>query len=300
MLASALTQRRSEGLLTIVRVVITATVLTIAGASVCAAQPASDGSTAAFSNEALHSAQTAFYNARYSDAATLTIDSCTAQPANLAGCELRTSALLFQLRDALEDGSLKDKDRGKALKECSQCQGLLDAFLRDTGRGQAAARANLRLDPNNETALFFLGKLDINYVWLHLGPLGRKTGWDEYWEARKSLDAVLRANPRHVRARVARAWIDYIVDTRMPRGTRWILGGGSRKRALTAVREAANTDADYFTTIEAKFGLWDMQVREKNLTEAIPLARELALEFPTNAELTRFLVANDRVVSNRK
>jgi hypothetical protein len=130
-------------------------------------------------------------------------------------------------------------------------------------------------------------------VWLQLGPLGRRTGWDEYWEARKSLDAVLKTNPNHVRARVARAWIDYIVDTRMPRGTRWILGGGSRKRALVAVREAVNTDAEYFTKIEAKFGLWDMQVREKNLTE-------LALEFPTNAELTRFLAAHDRDVTYRE
>jgi hypothetical protein len=293
-------QSRSEGFLTIVRVVIAAAVAAIAGPYVCAAQVVTEGSTAPFSNEALLAAQTAFYNARYSDAAALTINSCTAQPENLAGCELRTSALLFQLRDALEDDSLKDKDKGKALKECAQCQALLDAFLRDTGRGQAAARAILRHDPNNETALFFLGKLDINYVWLHLGPLGQRTGWDEYWEARKSLDAVLKANPRHVRARVARAWIDYIVDTRMPRGTRWILGGGSRKRALTTVREAVNTDADYFTRIEAKFGLWDMQVREKNLTEAIPLARELALEFPTNVELTRFLAVHDRVVSNRK
>ena len=96
-----------------------------------------EGSTAPFSNEALLAAQRAFYNARYSDATALTIDSCTAQPENLAGCELRTSALLFQLRDALEDDSLKDKDKGKALKECAQCQALLDAFLRDTGRGQA-------------------------------------------------------------------------------------------------------------------------------------------------------------------
>jgi hypothetical protein len=289
-----------EGLLNIVRVVAAATVVTIAGPHVCASQVITEGSTAPFSNEALLAAQTAFYNARYSIAAALTLDSCTAQPENLAGCELRTSALLFELRDALEDGTIKEKDKGKALKECAKCQALLDAFLRDISRGQAAARAILRADPDNETALFFLGKLDINYVWLHLGPLGRRTGWDEYWEARKTLDAVLKANPRHVRARVARAWIDYIVDTRMPRGTRWILGGGSRKRALVAVREAVNTDADYFTRMEAKFGLWDMQVREKNLSEAIPLARELALEFPTNVELIRFLAAHDRVVTNRK
>ena len=139
-------------------------------------------------------------------AASLTIDSCTALPENLAGCELRTSALLFELKGVLGDGTnkAKDRDKDKAFKECAACQALLDAFIRDTNHGKAAARAILKTDPTNETALFFLGKLDINYVWLQLGPLGRRTGWDEYWEARKSLDAVLKANPRHVRARVAR------------------------------------------------------------------------------------------------
>src|SRR4029077_20535197 len=102
-----------------------------------------------------------------------------------------------------------------------------------------------------------LGKLDLNYVWLQLGPLGRKKGWDEYWEARRSLDAVLKRNPGHVRARVARAWIDYIVDTRMPRGTRWVLGGGDRKRALSTMQESADAEAAYFVHVEALFALWD-------------------------------------------
>jgi hypothetical protein len=48
---------------------------------------------------------------------------------------------------------------------------------------------------------------------------------------------VLKRNPQHVRARLARAWIDDIVDARMPTGARWLLGGGSKKRALLAVRE---------------------------------------------------------------
>jgi hypothetical protein len=52
--------------------------------------------------------------------------------------------------------------------------------------------------------------------------------------------------------------------------------------------------------MEARFGLWDMQVREKNFSEAIPLARGLALEFPTNVELTRFLAAHDRDVAYRE
>jgi hypothetical protein len=118
---------------------------------------------------------------------------------------------------------------------------------------QAIARARLEVDPRDEETLFFLGKLDLNYVWLQLGTLGRKTGWDEYWEARRSLDRVLKQNPHHVRAKVARAWIDYIVDTKMPRGTRWLLGGGNKKRGLRAVREAATVEADLFVRAEASF-----------------------------------------------
>jgi hypothetical protein len=88
-----------------------------------------------------------------------------------------------------------------------------------------------------------------------------------------------------VRARVARAWIDYIVDTRMPRGTRWMLGGGSRKRALIALREAANTEAEFYIRAEAEFSLWDIQVRERNLSEAADLARKLLRDFPDNRDL---------------
>jgi len=141
-------------------------------------------------------------------------------------------------------------------------------------------------------ALFFLGKLDLNYVWLQLGPLHRKTGWDEYWEARRSLDALLRQNPRHVRARVARAWIDYIVDTKMPWGSRWLLGGGNRKQALADVRHAAQMESGFFTHVEAEFALWEMEVRERDMASATDVARGLAHEFPDNRELAAFLDAH--------
>jgi hypothetical protein len=238
---------------------------------------------------ALAEAQRLFYNARYDAAAALILAWRSSDTEDLAAFEIRTSALLFQLKGALGDRP----DKEKTFKQCVPCPDLMAAFLSDTARGQALARARLRTNPEDDTALFFLGKLDLNYVWLQLGTLGRKTGWDQYWEARKSLDAVLKRNPQHVRARVARAWIDYIVDTRMPRGTRWVLGGGSKKRALTAVREAASTEADVFIRAEAEFALWDMQVRERNLTEAAMIARRLALDFPENRELVNFLKAND-------
>lgn len=233
----------------------------------------------------LEDAHRAFYNARYEEAAALAQALETDAPGDLAPIELRTSALLFQIKAAI--GPLADRE--KAFTQCPPCAALLATFLTVTARGQAVARARLAVAPDDEAALFFLGKLDLNYVWLQLGPLGRKKGWDEYWEARRSLEAVLKRNPGHVRARVARAWIDYIVDTRMPRGTRWVLGGGDRKRALKTMQETADADAAYFVHIEALFALWDLQVRERRLPEAIGIARGLAREFPGNRDLAKFL-----------
>ena len=244
---------------------------------------------AAFDPPTLTDAQRLFYNARYEAAAALALALRESGTDDLAGDELRTSALLFQLKALLEGHS----DKNGALTRCATCPELIAEFLADFHRGQNAARTTLRSSPDDETALFFLGKLDLNYVWLQLGPLRRRTGWDEYWEARHSLDAVLTHNPRHVRARVARAWIDYIVDTKMPWGARWVLGGGNRTRALTDVREAAAMDSDFFTQAEAEFALWDMEVRERNMARATDVARRLARNFPDNRELAAFLETRD-------
>jgi hypothetical protein len=250
--------------------------------------PVADGSVQ-HDRPTLSDAQWSFYNARYDTAAALLLELRSGEPADLAAYELRTSALLFQLKAALGDQPNKEK----AFKACETCPDLMAAFLSDTTKGQALTRARLHADPADEAALFFLGKLNLNYVWLQLGALGRKTGWNEYWEARRSLDAVLKRNPAHVRARVARAWIDYIVDTRMPWGTSWLLGGGNKKRAFISMREAASTEADFFTEVEADFALWDLHVRERKMTEAVEIARGLARDFPENPEVAKFLLAHD-------
>ena len=271
-------------------------VAAIVGASVWlpagAWQVVVQGESVAPEGATLADAQRLFYMGRYDAAAELALALQSPEVENLALYELRTSALHFQLRDALGDHS----DKGKALKQCATCPDLLKAFLSDIARGQARARDRLRTSPGDEDALVFLGKIDLNYVWLQLETLGRRTGWNEYWEARKSLDSVLKRNPQHVRARVARAWIYYIVDTKMPRGTRWVLGGGSRKRALNAAREATAAEAELFVHVEAEFALWDMLVRERNLKEALPVARKLARDFPDNRRLVTFLKANDPTV----
>ena len=237
----------------------------------------------------LEDAQRSFYSGRYEDAAALSVRLCAAgADDDLEACELRTSSLHFQIRRAMGD----DADRDRAWTMCAACPDLLSVFVAETTRARSLARTRLQQNPDDEAALFLLGKIDLNYVWLQLGTRGRKTGWDEYWEARTSLDKVLERNPGHLRARVARAWIDYIVGSKMPRGTRWLLGGGSKKRGLQVVREAASAQGDFFARTEAAFALWDMQVRERELMEAVATARQLARDFPDNRELTRFLNAH--------
>jgi hypothetical protein len=252
-------------------------------------RPADTAQSAAPPATALETAQRRFYDGRYLEAADLALALRAEAPGQLASYELRTSALLFQIKRLV--GEAKDKE--KAFKACETCPELLSLFLADIKAGQAAARATLADAPENETARFYLGKLNLNYVWLQLGPLGKRTGWNEYWEARRSMDAVLEKNPTHVRARVARAWIEYIVDTRTPWGFGWVLGGGSKKRALDTLRAAATApDSGFFDRTEAEFALWEMQVREKNIPAAAAIARRLAAEFPENRELVRFLDAN--------
>jgi hypothetical protein len=238
----------------------------------------------------LEAAQQLFYNARYGEAAQMALAVRTAQPDDLAAYELRTSALHFQIKRAIGDPA----DKEKALAACAICPDILTAFAEDTAKGLAVARARYAADPKDLAAMFFIGKLDLNHLWLHLGTLGKKTGWDQYWEARKFLDAVLMADPSHIRARVARAWMDYIVGTKVPWGTRWLLGGGNKKKGLTIVAEAAQVNTDLYVQAEARFGQWEMLVREKRVPEALAVARVLHEQFPNNPEVTRYIEQNTK------
>jgi hypothetical protein len=230
-------------------------------------------------------AYAAFFNGRYAEASEKALALVHANPEDLSAYELRTSALLFEMKRLVAGR----RDKEKAFKECVPCPALLAEFMAGTRRAQQLARARIQTNRGDIEALFFLGKIDLNYVWLQLGPLGRRKGWDEYWEARRSLDGVLARDEHHVRARVARAWIDYIVDTRVPFAVRWLLGGGNRKGALVTVEKAAASDADFVSGFEAKFSLWDMQVSERRIPQAVETARTLAASFPDNAEVQSFL-----------
>src|SRR6185503_13248418 len=233
----------------------------------------------------LDDAQRLFYTALFQESAAAAKAITDAEPENLAAWEVRTSALHFQLRRLLGDA----KDKKAAFAKCAECPKVLSTFLTDVNTGRAAARARVAKDPADEEARFFLGKLDLSYLWMQLSTLGRKTGWDEYWEAKRLLEGILEKNPMHVRARVARAWMDYIVGTRVPWGTRWVMGGGSKSRGLRMVREAAQTPAGVYTQVEAQFGLWEMLTRDGRREEAVAVAKELLVKFPENKDLMKFV-----------
>ena len=238
----------------------------------------------------LDDAQRLFYTALFAEAAAAAHELTDADPGNLAAWELRTSALHFQLRRLVGDA----KDKKAAFTRCADCPHVLALFLADVNSGRAAARERLTRNPMDDEARFFLGKMDLSYLWLQLATLDRKTGWKEYWEAKDLLETILAKDPMHVRARVARAWMDYIVGTRVPWGTRWVMGGGNRGRALKMVREAAESPGDYSTQVEARFALQEKLTREGNHDEAVVVAKELLMRFPDNKDLAKFVETGGR------
>ncbi len=254
-------------------------------ASGAPARQAGAGQPADHQPTPLETAQHHFYSSRYTVAADQALQLISTTPTDLAAFELRTSALHFQIRRAMGSG----KDRKAALAACPSCPALLEVFLAEFRRGRAAAKARLVEAPADEQAMYYLAKIDFSYVWLQLSTLGKRTGWDEYWEARRNLETVLKNNPSHLRARVAQAWMEYIVGSRVPWGTRWLMGGGNKDRALRAMRAAAAAQGDTYSEVEADFALWEMLVRDGKRNEALPIAKDLLAKFPDNEDLAKFV-----------
>lgn len=101
--------------------------------------------------QSLDDAQRLFYSGRFDAAAAQALHLRTANPANLAASELRSSAILFQIKRALGDGA----DRDKAWQLCSTCAALMTEFLAEIAHGQAKARAISRRTPRTNTRSSF-------------------------------------------------------------------------------------------------------------------------------------------------
>lgn len=238
--------------------------------------------------DSLTEASRLFFNAEYDASAEMSLR-LRADPANeLATYEQRSSALHFQLKRELA-ASKTPRDRKRALRECARCASLVETIIADVARGRELAHARLRTAPADIDTLFFLGKLDLTYVWLHNDTLGQRTGWGEYREARRVLDEALEQRPDHIRARVARAFMYYVIDTRVPWAFRWVMGGGDRKGAVATLQQTVKMPAPPMVRAEAQFALWEMLTRDADIPGAVAVARDLAREFPENRDLQRFL-----------
>ena len=51
------------------------------------------------------------------------------------------------------------------------------------------------------------------------------------------------------------------------------------------MHDVASAEADFFAHAEARFALWHLHVRERNVAAAMATARGLAEDFPQNREL---------------
>ena len=78
----------------------------------------------------------------------------------------------------------------------------------------------------------------------------------------------------------------------MPRGTKWLRAAATASGRSARCGAAAASDADFYTSAEARFALWEMLVREQDFGAAVEVARSLMLDFPSNRELANFVEAH--------
>ena len=203
---------------------------------------------------------------------------------NLATRELRTSALLFQVRRAI--GSAKDKD--KALKQCAACGALMDAFQVETARGLDLARARLKTHPGDDEALFFLGQIQPESRVAAPRDAGAQ---DRMGSSTGKRGRASTRSSHALHITLAHGSHAHGSTTSSTRGCRAGRAGCSAAATRSArcsrfAKRPAPTRT-FFVHAEAAFALWDLHVREKDLVEATRLARDLARDFPENLESPR-------------
>jgi hypothetical protein len=83
-----------------------------------------------------------FYSGNYDEPAAVTYVLCSERPDDLDACELRTASLHFQIKKALGETGQRG-NKSPAWDACAACPALMAAFVAETARGQAFARARL-------------------------------------------------------------------------------------------------------------------------------------------------------------
>lgn len=227
------------------------------------------------------------YSARYEDTERVALEARSMCPEDPESFELRSTALILQVKMLSEKYSAgktsKVENRVKICPECMQLLPLIEAEIR---RGIELASAPPAV-ARSERFLFLLGRLHLNQVWAYLELEGKLVASKGHFEkGRAIIDQVIAGNPRHVRALVANAWVNYVIDTRAPFGVKWIIGGGKKEVAFRDLAAAIAFAENPYEEWEAKFGLLSILKQEKKRqAEAAALMEQLRIRFPDNLSL---------------
>jgi hypothetical protein len=233
-------------------------------------------------SEEMRQAREALYSEQYVQADGHVLNARRLCPTDPESYELRTGLLVLRTKQAL-------KAAGGKRNDCADCEGLIQEFEKDFGKGRALADAALQQNLKDDRLMFLSGKLYLNRVWMNVDILDKAaSSGGPYRDARDRIEEVLKRNPRHIRALVASAWINYMIASRNL-ATRLLLRTfgikGDKEEAFEHLARAVALDGDEYAHWEAKFTQRDLLKRENKLSEVETVTEELRARFPKNGTL---------------
>jgi hypothetical protein len=233
-------------------------------------------------SEEMRQAREALYSEQYAEADGHVLNARRLCPTDPESYELRTGLLVLKTKQAL-------KAAGGKRKDCAECESLILEFEKDFEKGRALADAALQHNLKDERLMFLSGKLYLNRVWMNVDILDKAaSSGGPYRDARDRIEEVLKRNPRHIRALVASAWINYMIASRSV-ATRALLRAfgikGDKKKAFDHLALAVAEHGDEYSHWEAKFTQRDLLKRENKRSEVEAVTEELRTRFPKNGTL---------------
>jgi hypothetical protein len=233
-------------------------------------------------SDEMRQAREALYSEQYVLADQHVMNARRLCPTDPESYELRTGLLILRTKQVL-------KIAGGDRKDCADCESLVIQFEKDFEKGRALADAALQQNLKDERLMFLSGKLYLNRVWMNVDILDKAaSSGGPYRDARDRIEEVLRRNPRHIRALVASAWINYMIASRN-RATRLLLRTfgikGDKKKAFDHLAIALAEQGDEYAYWEAKFTQRDLLKRENKRSEVEAVTEELRTRFPKNGTL---------------
>jgi hypothetical protein len=227
----------------------------------------------------------ALYNLDYEDARSHFKKMIELAPDNPVGPQSMAASLwIQQLNESWELKSTLYSDKAYTNNKTKVDQRPVEEFKKWTRRAKQLAEAQLRKDPRDVEALYFLGAaegLEAAYSAAvekkYMAAL--RTGSDAVDHHRK----VLELSPKFIDAELTIGLQDYVIGS-LPLPVKMLAGTfgvrGSKKRGLNELEQVAREGR--WGRDVARVLLVDLYKREKRWDDAIATTRDLSVRFPRN------------------